>query len=409
MKQKILAILRMLGPGLIIAAVVLGPGSISSISANGSIMGARMLWLLVLCGAFMLSYTVLAARFGAMNGKKFLTHLAERYGRWLSVVIGICAFTVCAGFQGGNNIGVGMAMSTLLGGTVGMWAVVFTVLSIAFMFFFRKLYQAVEKLMMGLVVLMILAFAGNLLVALPEPSVVLRGLVPSWPEDGNVIQLVAIVSTTFSVMAALFQAYLVQEKNWGPDQAGESIRDSVVGIFALSLISIMIMLTAATVLFPKGIKVTGAADMAVQLEPLLGRSAKWLFCAGLWGASFSSFLGNAVLGGTILSDGLGLGGGRVESLPTKIIGTLIMLIGMSIAIITGGRQPVEMIIVLQAAIIIAVPLTAFFILKESNSREVMGEATPSWWLNLTAVAGLVAVLFLAWKSFERIAALIGNG
>jgi manganese transport protein len=407
MKEKILYLLKRLGPGLIIAAVVLGPGSVSSISANGSIMGASMLWLLLLCGAFMLSYTIMAARFGAMNRKKFLEHLAGRYGRWLSIIIGICAFTVCAGFQGGNNIGVGMAMNTVVGGSVGMWAALFTVLSIAFMFFFRKLYQALEKLMMGLVILMILAFAGNIIVSPPDPLVLARGLVPSWPQDTNVIQLVAIVSTTFSVMAALFQSYLVQEKNWGPDQVKESIGDSVVGIFALSLISIMIMVTAATVLYPKGIKVTSAGDMAVQLEPLLGRSAKWLFCAGLWGASFSSFLGNAVLGGTILSDGLGLGGGKMESLPTKIIATIIMLTGMTIAIVSGGKQPVEMIIALQAAIIIAVPLTAFFMLKECNSREVMGEATQPWWLNLIAVAGLLAVLFLTKVAFERITTLIG--
>lgn len=404
MKEKILSLLRRVGPGLIIAAVVLGPGSVSSISANGSVMGTRMLWLIVLCGVFMLAYTILSAKLGAMNKKKFLTHLAERYGRWLAVLIGICSFTVCAGFQGGNNLGVGMAMQTMIGGAIWKWAVFFTLASIAFMFFFRKLYQAVEKLMMSLVVLMILAFAANLIVSAPTPASIARGLIPSWPAGTNMIQLVAIVSTTFSIFAALYQSYLVQEKNWGPEQLGESIKDSIVGIFSLTLISSMILITAATVLLPRGIQVTSAAEMAMQLEPLLGKSAKWLFCAGLWGASFSSFLGNAILGGTMLSDGLGLEG-RMESLSTKLIATAIMLIGMTIAIASGGRPPVEMIIFLQAAIIIAVPLCAFFILKECNSKEVMGEATPAWWLNLIGVLGLLTVLYLA---FNTLRSLIGK-
>lgn len=394
MKEKIVSLLRRIGPGLIIAAVVLGPGSISSISANGSTMGVKMLWLVLLCGVFMLTFTILSAKLGAVNEKRFLSHLADRYGRWLAVLIGVCAFTVSAGFQGGNNIGVGMAMNAVIGGKVGVWAAVFTGISIAFMFSFRSLYQAVEKLMMTLVALMILAFAANLIVASPGPLDVARGLVPSWPRDGNVLQVVAIVSTSFSVMAALFQSYLVQQKNWGPDQVGESIRDSIVGIFALTLISSMILVTAATVLMPKGIKVASAADMAIQLEPLLGTSAKWLFCAGLWGASFSSFLGNAILGGTILSDGLGLGG-KVESLSSKLLGAAIMLIGMTFAIVTEGRPPVEMIIFLQAAIIIAVPLTAFFILKECNSREVMGDSTPAWWVNVIGVLAFLTVLVLA--------------
>ena len=90
MLEKIKQTIAKIGPGLIIAALVLGPGSISSISANGSVMGNRMIWLIVLCGAFMMTYTILSAKFGAVNKKSFLTHLAERYGRWLSVIIGIC-------------------------------------------------------------------------------------------------------------------------------------------------------------------------------------------------------------------------------------------------------------------------------------------------------------------------------
>ena len=74
-----------------------------------------------------MTYTILSAKFGAVNKKSFLTSLAERYGRWLSVIIGICCFLVCAGFQGGNNVGVGMAMNAIFGGPIGLWATLFTV------------------------------------------------------------------------------------------------------------------------------------------------------------------------------------------------------------------------------------------------------------------------------------------
>jgi len=278
---------KRIGPGFIIAAVVLGPGSISSISANGSVMGTRMLWLVALCGVFMMTYTILAAKFGAMSQKSFLSHLAERYGRWLSVIIGICAFTVCAGFQGGNNIGVGMAMNAIIGGPIGLWAAFFTVLAVFFLFYFQSLYKALERLMMVLVSVMIFAFVGNLVVAGPDPVAVARGFIPSWSTEGNLFQVAAIVSTSFSVFAALFQAYLVQEKNWGPEEVRTGIHDSIIGISALTFISLVVMITAATVLATRGIAVKNAADMAVQLEPLLGKSAMWLFCIGLWGASFS--------------------------------------------------------------------------------------------------------------------------
>jgi len=387
-------IVNNLGPGLIVAAVVLGPGSISVISANGSVMGTRLLWLVALSGAFMMTYTMLAAKFGAFSEKTFLTTLAGRYGRWLSVVIGICAFIVCSGFQSGNNIGVGMALNAILGGPIWLWACVFTLLAIVFMFAFRSLYQALEKLMMALVVLMILAFVSNLVLAGPDPVQVAKGFIPALFPSKYLTQVAAIVATSFSVIGAMFQCYLVQEKNWGPSQVGRSLRDSAVGILALTLISMVVMITSATVLATRGITVNNAGDMAVQLEPLLGRSAKWLFCLGLWGASFSSFLGNAVLGGTLLSDGLGLGG-RVGSRPAKVIATVIMLIGTTVAVLSSRFSPVNVIIVAQAVTVIAVPLACFTLFWIYNKKEVMGETTPRWWVNLLAVLGLITVCVLA--------------
>ncbi|MEA2063558.1 MAG: divalent metal cation transporter, partial [Gemmatimonadota bacterium] len=292
-----------------------------------------------------------------------------------------------------------------LGGQIWVWALGFTIVAIIFMFSFQSLYNALEKLMMGLVALMILAFVSNLAVAGPDPSQVAKGFVPSFFESKYHTQVAAIVATSFSVIAALFQCYLVQEKNWGPNEMDRGLRDSAVGIIALTGISMVVMITSATVLATRGIAVRNAGDMAMQLEPLLGRSAKLLFCLGLWGASFSSFLGNAVLGGTMLSDGLGLGS-RVGSKPAKIIAMLIMLIGTSVAVICNvfSLSPVNVIILAQAATVIAVPLACFMLFWISNKKDVMGDARPRWWVNLLALAGLVAVCLLAGNTLRSLIA-----
>jgi len=399
--ETVRKIARALGPGLIVAAIVLGPGSITSISATGSLLGNNLLWIVLLSGIFMLTYTILSAKFGTANRSTFLTVVAERYGRWLAVLIGVCAFLCCAGFQWGNNLGVGMAMNALLGGPTWLWAVVFTVLSISFLFYFRSLYEAIEKLMMALVILMIVAFVSNLVVAGPDPVDVAAGFIPERIDTELIPLVAAIVATSFSVFGAIFQSYLVQEKNWGREQAGQGIRDSVVGIAALTLISAVVMITSATVLHSRGIQVRSAADMATQLEPLLGRAAKWLFCLGLWGASFSSFLGNAVLGGTLLSDGLGTGG-KIGGRPAKYIASVIMLIGMTVAVASRRFSPVNSIIVAQAVTVIAVPLACFMIFWLSNRRDLMGEDRPSWWVNLLAVGGLVSVCLLSVNTLKNI-------
>jgi len=144
--------------------------------------------------------------------------------------------------------------------------------------------------------------------------------------------------------------------------------------------------------------------MAIQLEPLLGKSAKWLFCLGLWGASFSSFLGNAVIGGTLLSDGLGVGG-RVAGKWARLIAIGVMLIGMTVAVLSNRFSPIKVIIVAQATTIITVPLACFMIFWLANKKEIVGEAVSRWWVKILALLGLVAVCLLSIYTLIRLTGL----
>ncbi len=94
------------------------------------------------------------------------------------------------------------------GGTI----VIFNVLSISFLLFFKNLYAAVEKLMMGFVALMLLSFLLNLSFAGPNLVEAAQGFIPQ--ASGIQIELLALVGTTFVISAGYFQAYLAQQKGW---------------------------------------------------------------------------------------------------------------------------------------------------------------------------------------------------
>ena len=61
---SVVAFFRSLGPAIIVASVVLGPGSILSASKVGTQHGYGMIWVLVLAGLLMAGMTALAARLG---------------------------------------------------------------------------------------------------------------------------------------------------------------------------------------------------------------------------------------------------------------------------------------------------------------------------------------------------------
>ena len=89
------------------------------------------------------------------------------------------------------------------------------------------------------------------------------------------------------------------------------------------------MSTAAAVLY--GHELTGVADVAKQLVPLFGEKGQALFCVGLFSAAYSSFLVNSMIGGFILSDGLGLGSKPTDMAP-KVLTTAVLLTGMAVAL-----------------------------------------------------------------------------
>ena len=385
-------IFALIGPAFVTAAVVLGPGSITTASRMGADFGYSLVWLMPLVCLFMCCYTAMGARFGAVSEESLLGVVRKKYGAWLAVVLGVCSFTVCAGFQAGNNLGAGTAMETLTGVGVQFWSVAFTALSLAIMFLARRTYKVIEKLMLALVVLMIAAFFATVIRAGPSAVSILKGLLPSVPAKSLPV-MAAMLGTTFSVVAALYQSYLVHEKGWRLAEYRTGIRDSIAGIVVLLSITTVIVITSAAVIHPKGLSVQTAGDMAQQLEPLLGGSAKMLFCLGLWAAAFSSFIVNSLIGGGLLADGLRLGR-AMSGLPAKLLAALVMVIGMTVALVFQGT-PVNLLIFLQGLTVVFVPGCALVMILLLNSREIMGEHVNGWIANVIAVAGFLAVYAVA--------------
>ncbi|MHC4310325.1 MAG: divalent metal cation transporter, partial [Planctomycetota bacterium] len=80
---------RSLGPALITACVVFGPGSLLISSNVGAKHGYELLWLLLLTGLLMGTYMTTAARIGVVGGATPCTLVAQRLGRPVAAVIGI--------------------------------------------------------------------------------------------------------------------------------------------------------------------------------------------------------------------------------------------------------------------------------------------------------------------------------
>jgi len=401
------------GPALITACMVFGPGSML-VSANvGATHGCELLWLLVLTGVLMGAFMIMAARIGVVGGASPCTLVARHLNRPAAVVIGLTLFLICATFQFGNNLAFAAAAGALFSHQAPYWAILGLNLGLClFLFKARNVYRLLERGIKIMVAVILICFVANLFAARPNLLNIVKGLVPhlpadvslQWPAkiDGEVFDpmllIASLLGTTCSVGAALFQGNLVREKGWGLQEYRRGTTDAMAGVAVLTCTSAVIMITTATVI--PGQVATHVGMLARSLQPLLGSLAFVMFCLGLLAVSLNPFVINAMLGGTILADGLGLPAGMGQRWPKRFT-VLVLVIGMTVAMLAlkSGQKPIKLIIMGQALTVFGNPLMAVTILWLANQRKIMGEHRNGWGANILGVLGLGLVLFMAVRVF----------
>ncbi|MDB4733224.1 Nramp family divalent metal transporter [Planctomicrobium sp.] len=398
-----------IGPGLITACVVIGPGSIMTSSSIGANNEYSMLWVVAVSVAFMMTYMTMGARLGAVANASPCDLIREKAGRWLAILVGGCVFFIATAFQSGNNIAVAAAFKAFLSNVyvVAGLVILFNGIAITFLFAFKDLYKMLERIMMAFVGLMLISFAINLVQLQPDVGELLRGFIPDFNKldftklkTKNNLDLLALLGTTFVVAAAFYQAYLVKQKGWHISELKSGLIDARVGSIIMALITIMLMSTAAAGLYTgEEVELKDPVAVATALESTFGPSAKIIFCLGLFSAAYSSFIVNSIIGGFIFADGLGIGSKPTDLWP-RLLTTLALLIGMSIglAVLLYDINMTPTIIAAQAVTIIGAPLIAGVLLWLTSRKDVMGEHVNGTGTKIFAGLGFIVLLALASKT-----------
>lgn len=403
-KNWLLKGLSILGPGIVTAALVFGPSKMTITSKMGADYGFELIWVIILAIFFMLIFTNMSARIGQYNTDSLLTLIRKKIGKFGSVFIGAGIFLVAISFQAGNSTGVGIAMGEATNTDAKIWIIVFNLAGILLLFF-RSFYQVLEKVMLGLVILMLFSFVLTLILIQPSFSHIVDGLIPHIP-TGSTGLIVAFIASCFSLVGAFYQSYLVQEKRKANGLSVDANASnnkhaqlsSTIGIMILGIMSAVVLICAASVLHPQGIKVNSASEMAMALEPLFGSNASHLFLVGLFGASFSSLIGNAALGGSMLGDALGLKGNLNNNYVKMLIAT-VMIFGAIISLLFS-KLPLELIVLAQSVTIFLVPFTGIAIYWIANSEDIMGEHKNNMFQKIVGLLGLLLVIGLAVLNFK---------
>jgi manganese transport protein len=395
-----LARLRHIGPALVLATVVIGPGSLSLNTIAGSLYGYALLWVPLAATILMMVYTWLSATIALVTGETLFQVVRRRYGPALAATGGLFGFLAVLAFQAGNSAAVGFSINALFGGDVRVWALLFFFPAIGLVLQ-RNLYAKLEILVKVIVGLMLLAFVGTLAIVGVDRPAMAAGLVPSFPDTEAIFLTLGMAATTFSIVAAVYQGYLMREKRWGIEHLPREGVDTFAGIAILGGISIVLLLTSAGAIHGSAAPVFTAQAMAAQLEPLAGPTAFWLFTLGFFFASFSSLVVNPLIGATLLVDAFGQDA-SMDGRPVKRWTAVAMAAGLLVVLLFEGT-PVELLRIAQGLAVVALPVLGALVLMIASDRTVMGRHRPAPGLLAIALAGYLTILGIALNYVRQIA------
>jgi manganese transport protein len=393
------------GPGFLVAAAFIGPGTVTTASLAGARQGYALAWAVVAATIAALVLQEMAARLGAVGrmglGEALRASFRQPLLRGAAVVLALGAITFGnAAYQAGNLTGAALGLESVAGGSGRVW--VLACAGAATLLLATGAYRAVELVLISLVALMSVVFVATAVMIRPDLGQLAGALIrPSVPQGAGLLVL-ALVGTTVVPYNLFLHAAAVREK-WRDREPmtalAEARRDSFTAVSLGGLITLAILLTAVP-LFLAAVEVRGVGDMALQLEPLLGTKARWLFGAGLFAAGLTSAI-TAPLAAAWATSGLLGWTSDMRSWRFRMVWAAVMAVGTVFAV--SGTRPLQAIVFAQAANGLLLPIVAGFLLWVMNRPEIMGAAVNRWRSNL---AGGLVVLFAAalggsavWRAF----------
>ncbi|MGX5913246.1 Nramp family divalent metal transporter [Aliidiomarina sp. Khilg15.8] len=397
-----------LGPATLVAAAFIGPGTVVTASLAGADFGYELLWALLFAIIATMILQEMAARVGVVTGRGLGENLRDvvQTPLWKGLFIALVVAAVVIGnsaFQGGNLTGAGMGADAIWADTawvswarervgINPWSLIIGIL--AALVLWNGQYKRIERVLIGLVILMSLAFITTFALSRPDLGAILQGLfVPAIPA-GGALTMMALIGTTV-VPYALFLHAAGATERWpkakiGTDDALQEARADIRTSIPLGgLVTLAILSTAASAYFASPGTISGAADIAVSLEPVFGIGATWLMALGLLAAGVSSAITAPLASAYALTGVLGLKS-NLKGRAFRITWLSIIVIGVIIA--SFQIQPVTLIVFAQVANGILLPFISGFLLLAVN-RNALGEYRNSRWQNLWG--GLVFIIACA--------------
>ena len=394
--------LKNLGPGILVSAAFIGPGTVTVCSLAGVNFGYSLLWALLISIFACIVLQEMSARLGLISGKGLSDCIRDEITspvvRIFTLVLIFSAIVLGnAAYEAGNISGAVLGMEAVFSSInfkfgalqLNLWSLFIG--GLAFLLLLLGSYKKLEKIFIGLVLLMSIAFLLTAILTRPDIPGILKGFVPG-TFDAGLFTIIALVGTTVVPYNLFLHASLVSEKWNGPRYLSAVRKELVFSLILGGVVSMAIVICAAAANISD---IESAADLAVGLEPLFGSSATIFLAIGLLAAGITSSITAPLAAAYVVKGCLGWKGG-MQSKKFKMVWMIIILLGIIFSSL--GIKPVEIIQFAQIANGLLLPIIAIFLFWVVNQSSVLGKHKNTGLQNIIGLVVIALAVFLGAKS-----------
>lgn len=400
-----------IGPGPLIAAAFIGPGTVTVCTLAGVEFGYELLWAMLLSIIATVVLQTMAVRLGIVTqiglSEHIRTSINHPVGKIMAILLILSAIVIGnSAYEGGNISGGVLGLETIFGShtidLLGMKINVFSILIglLAFILLYIGNYKILERSLIAMVILMSVTFIITAFMTKPSLAALLKGLmIPKIPENGF-MRIISLVGTTVVPYNLFLHASLVKEKWKHKEDLRVAKKDTLIAVVLGGIVSMAIIVSAAAVNLQT---VTNASDLAKGLAPLFGENAKYFLSLGLFAAGITSAITAPLAAAYVVKGCLGWDVGLKSK---KFRAVWIIILSLGVILSSSGIKPILVIQFAQIANGILLPIIAGFLLWIMNNNAILGNYKNSRLQNIIGVLIVIITVFLGIKSILKVMGVV---
>jgi Mn2+/Fe2+ NRAMP family transporter len=399
-------IFQNIGPGTLVAAAFIGPGTVTLCTLAGVNFGFNLLWAMLLSIAATVVLQEMAARLGVISQKGLSQVIKEEIKnpilkQFIIVLILVAIVIGNASYEAGNISGGILGFETVFGKfnynfttfSINLTSIFIGVL--AFVLLYVGSYKSIEKVLICLVLLMSFSFVCTAIITKPDIIEILKGmLVPRFPKK-SLLTIIGLVGTTIVPYNLFLHASLVKER-WTKGDLKLAKKDTIISIILGGFVSLAIIISAASI---SSKTILNVADLAKTLSPLYGEFAKYFLALGLFAAGITSAITAPLAAAYVAKGCLGFKG-NLKSKKFRFVWIIILFIGVLFSSI--GIKPIEIIKFAQIANGMLLPIIVGVLLWIMNRKNILGNFVNTKIQNGIGILIFGLVFFLGLKGILKV-------